>query len=86
MSSSTNILMPWPNWKVVKKLGQGGFGSVYEIERNLAGMKEKAALKIISRPTEDELERELQQWLHGAELFQKNIQIFWKNASVSTKC
>ena len=58
MSSSTNILMPWPNWKVVKKLGQGGFGSVYEIERNLAGMTEKAALKIISRPTEDELERD----------------------------
>nr|WP_295277982.1 serine/threonine-protein kinase [uncultured Blautia sp.] len=58
MDSSTNILIPWSNWKVVKKLGQGGFGSVYEIERNLAGMTEKAALKIISRPTEDELERD----------------------------
>ena len=58
MDSSTNILIPWSNWKVVKKLGQGGFGSVYEIERNLAGMTEKAALKIISRPTEEELERD----------------------------
>ena len=52
-----NIRIPWPGWTVVKKIGEGSYGAVYEIERTIGNMKEKAALKIISIPkTQDEVE------------------------------
>lgn len=40
-------------WKIVKRLGQGSFGSVYEIERQEFGETYKAALKVISIPQSD---------------------------------
>ena len=36
----------FPGWEVVRKLGQGSFGGVHEIQRTLSdGRIEKAALK-----------------------------------------
>ena len=47
----------WQGWTVVKKLGTGGFGAVYEIKREIFGKTESAALKVISIPKEnDEIE------------------------------
>ena len=40
----------WQGWRVVQKIGVGGFGSVYEIERDVFGKTESAALKVISIP------------------------------------
>lgn len=40
----------WPGWEVTRLIGNGNFGSVYEIERNLYGNVEKAALKVIHIP------------------------------------
>ena len=40
----------WPDWKVVRMIGRGSFGTVYEIQRNILGDIEKAALKIITIP------------------------------------
>ena len=40
----------WPGWEVVRTIGNGSFGAVYEIERNTFGNIEKAALKVISIP------------------------------------
>ena len=40
----------WPGWETVRLIGQGGFGAVHEIRRNLFGVTEKAALKVISIP------------------------------------
>lgn len=40
----------YPGWETVRKIGTGSFGAVYEIERDLFGKKEKAALKLISIP------------------------------------
>lgn len=40
----------WPGWETVRLIGQGSFGSVYEIRRNMFGDEEKAALKVISIP------------------------------------
>ena len=59
MGNFENIRLPWTDWKIVKYLGGGAYGKVYEIERTISGMqeKEKAALKIVSRPKdEDEIE------------------------------
>ena len=48
----------WPGWETVKLIGRGSFGSVYEIERDFFGEKEKAALKVISIPqNEGEIEK-----------------------------
>lgn len=41
----------WPGWRIVRLIGKGSFGEVYEIERELpGGGKEQAAIKIISIP------------------------------------
>ncbi len=40
----------YPGWEIVSTIGHGGFGSVYEIQRNNFGHIEKAALKVISIP------------------------------------
>ena len=59
MGNFENIRLPWPDWKIVRYLGGGAYGKVYEIERTISGTqeKEKAALKIVSRPKdEDEIE------------------------------
>lgn len=40
----------WPQWKVVRELGEGSFGKVYEIERQDIGGTYKAALKVITIP------------------------------------
>ena len=61
MENFENIRLPWPDWKIVKYLGGGAYGKVYEIERNISGVQEKAALKIVSRPKEEsELEADYQ--------------------------
>ena len=47
----------WPGWKTVGKIGSGSFGSVYEIERQLLDKTEKAAVKVVSIPqNENEIE------------------------------
>ena len=43
----------WPGWETVRLIGRGSFGSVYEIQRNVFGDVEKAALKVISIPQND---------------------------------
>ena len=43
----------YPGWKTVRKIGAGSFGTVYEIERDLFGRIEKAALKCITIPQND---------------------------------
>ena len=50
MEDFKKIILPWPDWKIEKYLGSGAYGKVYEIEKNVSGVQEKAALKIVSRP------------------------------------
>ena len=40
----------WPGWKVVREIGQGSFGAVYEIQRDMFGKIESAALKVLTIP------------------------------------
>lgn len=48
MSETINI--PWKGWEIVRRLGSGSFGTVYEIRREMYGVSEKAALKVIPVP------------------------------------
>ena len=40
----------WMDWEVLREIGEGSFGKVYEIRRNNLGQIEKAALKVMSIP------------------------------------
>jgi serine/threonine protein kinase len=40
----------WKGWNIVKLLGEGSFGKVYEIERKNYGIEERSALKVITIP------------------------------------
>ena len=49
MDNNINIVT-WPGWKNVRRIGSGSFGTVYEIQREVYGDIEQAALKVISVP------------------------------------
>lgn len=58
MEETRNIRLPWKDWKIVDYIGGGAYGNVYKIERNISGIQENAALKIISKPKNaDEIEK-----------------------------
>ena len=42
--------LTWPGWENVGLIGKGSFGAVYEIQRDVFGSIEKAALKVITIP------------------------------------
>ncbi len=44
------IINTWPGWTMVRKIGAGSFGTVYEIETKEDGVIRKAALKVMSIP------------------------------------
>ena len=48
MTNQPNV--SWPGWEVVRLIGHGSFGAVYEIQRNTFGHVESAALKVITIP------------------------------------
>lgn len=50
-----NIKIPWEGWELAKEkpIGKGGFGEVYEIKRNMYGLEERAAMKILSIPKDE---------------------------------
>ncbi len=41
----------WPDWEVIRLIGEGSFGKVYEIVRNNFGIEERCAAKVISIPS-----------------------------------
>lgn len=42
---------PWPGWNTIRLIGQGSFGTVYEIQRELVdGTVETAAMKVLTIP------------------------------------
>ena len=54
-----NVRNSWKDWKVIKELGEGSYGKVYEIERTQHGITERDALKIIRIPKNHQQYEEL---------------------------
>ena len=50
MNNFGNVNIPWPGWKAIREIGEGGYGKVYEIERTQHGITENDALKVIRIP------------------------------------
>jgi predicted Ser/Thr protein kinase len=44
-------------WRIVREIGQGGMGEVYEAERIDGGFTQRAALKLLRREAKEQLER-----------------------------
>ena len=53
MARFDNIKIPWSGWKIVKEIGKGSYGTVYEIERQNRKGTEYAALKVITIPKDE---------------------------------
>ena len=53
MENFDEIKIPWYGWQIVRRLGRGTFGNVYEIERKFPAFVEKAAMKVISIPKDE---------------------------------
>ena len=49
MIAERDLQSVWPQWKIVRLLGEGSFGEVYEIQRNEYGRVSRCALKILRR-------------------------------------
>ena len=49
----------WPGWEVDGIIGKGGYGTVYEIHRQVLDVTERAALKVISIPRDPQEEAEI---------------------------
>ena len=49
----TLVSSVWPNWKITKKLGNGTYGSVYEIVREDIGNRYSCAMKVLRMESVD---------------------------------
>lgn len=43
----------WPEWKLIRQLGKGSYGAVYEAVRNNYAMESKSAIKVIDIPQDE---------------------------------
>ena len=49
MMAERDLHSVWPQWSIVRLLGEGAFGEVYEIQRNEYGRISRCALKILRK-------------------------------------
>lgn len=49
------VKIPWEGWELAGEvpIGKGGFGEVYEIRRNMYGLEEHAAMKVLRIPKDE---------------------------------
>ena len=50
--AQAEVYIPWEGWRLVRLIGQGSFGRVYEIEKRTGRNVQKASMKVISISTE----------------------------------
>ena len=68
----------YKGWNVVKKIGTGSFGSVYEIEREDFGYLYKAALKVISIPKS---EQDLEAIKNNIGKSEKSLEVYYESVA-----
>ena len=56
MLAARDLAQVWPQWRIVRLLGAGSFGEVYEIQRDEYGRVSKCALKIIRKENNSPLQ------------------------------
>lgn len=62
----------FPGWQIVRKIGRGSFGTVYEISHEMNSIVEKAALKVISVPDDpDEIKKYINEGYSETEIREK---------------
>lgn len=49
---SDHVLVPWYGWEIKSTIGNRNYSTIYEIERTMASVSERAAMKVISIPPE----------------------------------
>ncbi|MBQ4562696.1 MAG: protein kinase [Clostridia bacterium] len=47
-----DMLSVWPEWVIEKRLGKGSYGTVYQVIRNDNNIESRAAIKVISIPSD----------------------------------
>ncbi|MDO4632794.1 MAG: leucine-rich repeat protein [Eubacteriales bacterium] len=52
MGEFGQVRLPWPDWQIVRLLGSGTFGRVYEAEKKNDGFVSHAAVKVMSIPAQ----------------------------------
>ena len=73
----------WPGWEVVRKIGSGSFGAVYEIRRDMFGDVEKAALKVIHIPQTGMRSRNCEAWAMTMPASPPTLRDIWRISSKS---
>lgn len=64
----------WDSWEFVRKLGNGSFGTVYEIRQQVGNVHRSAALKVIPIPRDEAEIREMYASGYDEASIQKNLQ------------
>ncbi|MDO4650867.1 MAG: protein kinase [Eubacteriales bacterium] len=52
--------LPWKEWQIIRQLGEGSFGKVYEVAKKNAGFVSHAAVKVMKIPAQKQEIYELQ--------------------------
>lgn len=68
----------WDKWKIVREIGSGSYGRVFEIQCEENGVIRKAALKAVSVPKNDD---ELSAALQSEGMTMKEASLFFKEAA-----
>lgn len=78
METDNNALFEYKGWHIVRKIGSGSFGTVYEIAREDFGSQYKAALKVISIP---QSEQDLSQVKKNIGKNDKSLEVYYKSVA-----
>ena len=78
MEKDNSFFLEYKGWHIVRKIGEGSYGSVYEIAREDFGYQYKAALKIISIP---QSEKDLSQVKNNIGKSDASLEVYYESVA-----